>query len=228
LLLAMLASFRRLKAAAEFNAAYDGLTSLANRRNAYDSLAAMIARARRNESRLSVVMFDLDHFKQINDGYGHAAGDEVLRSVASTLRETVRDTDICARVGGEEFLVLLPDADLPDAKIVAERLRTRLRARHVAAIGSSVTASFGVAELQPADLTAENLLHRADQAMYRAKALGRDRVADQPADRPTAQPAHPVDHADPVDPVDHADHAADQLADHAADQAGMPLALAAP
>ncbi|MEO6501611.1 MAG: sensor domain-containing diguanylate cyclase [Jatrophihabitantaceae bacterium] len=181
-LLAMLASFRRLKATAEFNAAYDGLTGLANRRSAYDSLAAMIARARRTRTTLGVVMFDLDRFKQINDGYGHAAGDEVLRSVAGALRDTVRDTDICARVGGEEFVVLLPDAGLRDARLVAERLRIRFRDCEIAAIGSSVTASFGVAELQPSDATAESLLLRADQAMYRAKALGRDQVADQPAD----------------------------------------------
>ena len=93
-LIAMLASFRRLKATAEFNAAYDGLTALANRRSAYDSLAAMIARARRTGTPLSVVLFDLDHFKQINDNHGHAAGDEVLRSVADTMRQAVRDTDL--------------------------------------------------------------------------------------------------------------------------------------
>lgn len=181
-LLAMLASFRRLKATAEFNAAYDGLTGLANRRSAYDSLAAMIARSRRTRTPLGVVMFDLDRFKQVNDNHGHAAGDEVLRSVATTLRDTVRDTDICARVGGEEFVVLLPDAGLGDARLVAERLLLRLRAHEIAAIDSSVTASFGIAELQPADATAENLLHRADQAMYLAKALGRDQVADRPDD----------------------------------------------
>ncbi len=188
-LLAMLASFRRLKATAEFNAAYDALTGLANRRSAYDSLAAMLARARRTRTTLSVVMFDLDRFKQINDGYGHAVGDEVLRSVAATLRETVRDTDTCARVGGEEFVVLLPDAGLRDAELVAERVRAQLRARRIEAIGASVTASFGVAELQPTDAAAESLLHRADQAMYRAKALGRDQVCDRPADPVTPAPA---------------------------------------
>jgi diguanylate cyclase (GGDEF)-like protein len=180
-LIAMLASFRRLKAAAEFNAAYDGLTALVNRRSAYDSTTAMIARARRTGTALSVVMFDLDRFKQINDGYGHAAGDEVLRCVASTVRVTVRDGDLAARLGGEEFAVVLPDTCLHEARVVAERLRTQLRARTIPAIGSSVTASFGVAELHPADLTAENLLHRADQAMYRAKAQGRDQIADRPA-----------------------------------------------
>ena len=178
LLIAMLASFRRLKATAEFNAAYDGLTALANRRSAYDSLTAMVARARRTGSPLSVVMFDLDRFKQINDGHGHAAGDEVLRSVAGTLRATVRDSDLGARLGGEEFLVVLPDANLQDGRLVAERLRAQLRTRTIPAIGASVTASFGVAELLPADVSAESVLHRADQAMYRAKALGRDQVVE--------------------------------------------------
>ncbi len=181
-LIAMLASFRRLKAAAEFNAAYDGLTALVNRRSAYDSAAAMIARARRTGTALSVVMFDLDQFKQINDSYGHAVGDEVLRCVASTVRAAVRDSDIPARLGGEEFAVLLPDTCLEQARVVAERLQAQLRARTIPALGSSVTASFGVAELSPADAAAENLLHRADQAMYRAKALGRDQIADRPTD----------------------------------------------
>jgi diguanylate cyclase (GGDEF)-like protein len=190
-LIAMLASFRRLKATAEFNAAYDGLTALANRRSAYDSLDVLVARARRTHTPLSVVMFDLDRFKQINDGYGHAAGDEVLRSVAATVRESVRDSDVCARVGGEEFVLLLPDAGLPDARLVTQRLQARLRARTIPAIGSSVTASFGIAELQPADATAEQLLHRADQAMYRAKALGRDQIADRAAE-PAADRRRPV------------------------------------
>jgi diguanylate cyclase (GGDEF)-like protein len=177
-LIAMLASFRRLKATAEFNAAYDGLTALANRRSAYDSLAMMISRARRTGTPLSVVLFDLDHFKQINDGYGHAAGDEVLRSVADTMRQAVRDTDLCARVGGEEFVILLPDATLLDARLVAERLRNQLRSRLIPVIGSSITASLGVTELQLGDVTAEQLLHRADQVMYQAKARGRDQVCD--------------------------------------------------
>jgi diguanylate cyclase (GGDEF)-like protein len=188
-LLAMLASFRRLKAAAEFNAAYDGLTALANRRSAYDSLTTTIARARRTGTALSVLMFDLDRFKQINDSHGHAAGDEVLRCVASTVRATVRDGDVAARLGGEEFAVILPDTCLQDARVVAERLRAQLRAHPIPAIGSSVTASFGVAELHPADASAENLLNRADQAMYRAKALGRDRIIDLPA---VAQPGEPL------------------------------------
>ncbi len=192
-LIAMLASFRRLKATAEFNAAYDGLTALANRRSAYDSLAAMIARARRTGTPLSLVLLDLDHFKQINDGYGHAAGDQVLREVADTMRRSVRDTDLCARVGGEEFVIVLPDATLLDARLVAERLRDQLRTRLIPAIGGSVTASLGVAELQLGDTAAEHLLHRADQAMYRAKARGRDQVADTGlATRPAfAAPAEP-------------------------------------
>jgi diguanylate cyclase (GGDEF)-like protein len=178
-LIAMLASFRKLKATAEFNAAYDGLTALANRRNAYDALTAMISRARRSYTPLAVVMFDLDKFKSINDTYGHAAGDEVLRCVAGALRATVRTSDVIARLGGEEFAALLPDTTLAEARVVAERIRTSLALRTIPAIGSHVTASFGIAELRPGDSTAESLLHRADQAMYRAKAAGRDQVADE-------------------------------------------------
>jgi diguanylate cyclase (GGDEF)-like protein len=193
-LIAMLASFRKLKAAAEFNAAYDALTSLANRRSAYDALSAMMSRARRSGTALAVVMFDLDKFKNINDTYGHAAGDEVLRCVAATLRNTVRDSDLVARLGGEEFAVVLPDTTLAEGRLVAERIRTSLWDQTIPVIGSNVTASFGVAELQSGDSGAEVLLNRADQAMYRAKAAGRNRIADEPATPAGAEsvPAEPV------------------------------------
>jgi diguanylate cyclase (GGDEF)-like protein len=200
-LIAMLASFRKLKATAEFNAAYDGLTALANRRSAYDALAAMTSRARRSSTALAVVMLDLDKFKNINDTFGHAVGDEVLRCVAATLRSTVRDSDLVARLGGEEFAVVLPDTTLAEARLVAERIRTSLWQRTIPAIGSNVTASFGVAELQSDDAGAESLLHRADQAMYLAKAAGRNRIADRataPAD-PAVEPAEPA--AAPAEPV---------------------------
>jgi diguanylate cyclase (GGDEF)-like protein len=180
-LIANLASFRKLKATAEFNASYDRLTALANRRSAHNSLDALVATAARMGRTLSVVMFDLDRFKQINDDHGHAAGDSVLRSVADTMRATVRNSDISARVGGEEFLLVRPDATLTDAWLIAERLRASMLGTVIGAIGSAVTGSFGVAMLRPGDSSAD-LLPRADQAMYTAKALGRDRlaVADEP------------------------------------------------
>jgi diguanylate cyclase (GGDEF)-like protein len=180
-LAAMLASFRRLKATAEFNAAYDHLTGLPNRRSAQDSLTAMFARGRRMHTALALIAFDLDFFKRINDEHGHAAGDAVLRAVGLAVRTAIRPSDIVARIGGEEFLVLLPDATDDDARIVAERLRTAMRTLDFVGPDVVVTASFGVAHMQDSDLDAEQLLQRADRALYGAKATGRDGVVVAPA-----------------------------------------------
>jgi diguanylate cyclase (GGDEF)-like protein len=185
-LAAMLASFRRLKATAEFNAAYDHLTGLPNRRSAQDALTAMFARGRRMHTALALIAFDLDFFKRINDEYGHAAGDAVLRAAGLAVRSAIRPSDTVARIGGEEFLVLLPDATDDDARIVAERLRTALRTLDFIGPDVQVTASFGVARMQDSDLDAEQLLQRADRALYGAKAAGRDRVVVAPV----AQAAH--------------------------------------
>ena len=179
-LAAMLASFRRLKATAEFNAAYDHLTGLPNRRSAQDALTAMFARGRRMHTALALVAFDLDFFKRINDEHGHAAGDAVLRAVGVAVRTAIRPSDIVARIGGEEFLVLLPDATDDDASVVAERLRTALRTLDFVGPDVVVTASFGVAHMQDTDLDAEQLLQRADRALYGAKATGRDGVVIAP------------------------------------------------
>ena len=178
---AMLASFRRLKATAEFDAAYDHLTGLPNRRSAQDSLTAMFARGRRMQTALALIAFDLDFFKRINDEYGHAAGDAVLRAVGLAVRTAIRPSDVIARIGGEEFLVLLPDATDDDACIVAQRLRTALRTLDFIGPDIVVTASFGVARMQDSDMDAEQLLQRADRALYQAKATGRDRVVVAPA-----------------------------------------------
>ena len=179
-LAAMLASFRRLKATAEFDAAYDHLTGLPNRRSAQDSLNAMFARGRRMHTALALIAFDLDFFKRINDEYGHAAGDAVLRAVGLAVRTAIRPSDIVARIGGEEFLVLLPDATDDDARMVAERLRTALRTLDLIGPDVPVTASFGVARMQDFDLDAEQLLQRADRALYGAKASGRDGIVVAP------------------------------------------------
>ena len=177
----MLASFRRLKATAEFDAAYDHLTGLPNRRSAQDSLTAMFARGRRMHTTLALIAFDLDFFKRINDEYGHATGDAVLRAVGLAVRTAIRPSDVIARIGGEEFLVLLPDATDDDACIVAQRLRTALRTLDFIGPDIVVTASFGVARMQDSDMDAEQLLQRADRALYQAKATGRDRVVVAPA-----------------------------------------------
>ncbi|WP_217915816.1 GGDEF domain-containing protein [Miltoncostaea marina] len=150
----------------------DGLTGLANRRVFHERLAGEAARARRAGRPLSLVMIDLDHFKAVNDTHGHQAGDEVLRAMATRLRETSRAGDVVARFGGEEMAWLLPDAAWADALEAAERLRSRIRGEPVGAAGR-VTASLGVAEMDGRG--PEDLVRRADLALYRAKAGGRDR-----------------------------------------------------
>jgi diguanylate cyclase (GGDEF)-like protein len=172
----MLAAFRQLKSAAEYNAAFDSLTGLANRRTAHAGLGAAVARARRAGTPLTVIALDLDHFKTVNDRHGHPAGDAVLAAVGAALIAGVRDGDVPARVGGEEFIVLLPDIAEPSAMLVAERLRTVVSALQVPGVRQPVTASLGVAHLDPWDLDASSLLRRADEALYEAKDLGRDRV----------------------------------------------------
>lgn len=176
LLIGMLASFRAMKSRAEFHAAFDGLTGLANRRNAHEILDRMIARANRATAPLSVIAIDIDHFKRINDKLGHAAGDTVLAAVGRQLTESVRSGDVPARVGGEEFLVLLPDTGLVEAHHVAERIRAALECLDIAVADRPVTASLGVAENRAGEGTAVDLLLRADQALYTAKRNGRNRV----------------------------------------------------
>ena len=166
----------RLHDMVERQALVDGLTGLANRRAASDALHAEAARAERLETQLSVVLADLDEFKEVNDLHGHAVGDEVLRVVAEVLRETLRESDVAGRWGGEEFLLLLPGADEEGAAQLAERVRVALAARSIPSVpGLRVTASFGVAEYA-GEANPEQLLEAADGALYRAKRAGKDRV----------------------------------------------------
>lgn len=166
----------RLHGMVERQALVDGLTGLANRRAASDALHAEAARAQRLETPLSVVLADLDEFKDVNDVHGHAVGDEVLRVFADVLRETLRESDVAGRWGGEEFLILLPGADEEGAAQLADRLRLALASRDVSgAPGLRVTASFGVAEYA-GQANTEQLVDAADSALYRAKRAGRDRV----------------------------------------------------
>ena len=153
----------------------DGLTGLYNRRHATLRLAEEIARAKRGKTGLCVAMCDVDHFKAINDEYGHGAGDRVLQQMGKSLREYVRRNDIVARWGGEEFLVIFSEIKLTAARIVAERLRGRLAQTRVEEGPPVITVSIGLAMLTE-DVTAEELIEQADQALYRAKARGRNRV----------------------------------------------------
>jgi diguanylate cyclase (GGDEF)-like protein len=156
----------------------DELTGLVNRRRFLDALRSEIAKGQRLGARLSVVLADLDDFKLINDGFGHHAGDEVLLAFADLLRAHGRDVDVAARLGGEEFAILLPETGREGASVVAERLRQSLSDRRIR-IGEkaevTVTASFGVAELEEGQ-SVDALLRAADSALYRAKELGKNRV----------------------------------------------------
>jgi diguanylate cyclase (GGDEF)-like protein len=166
----------RLHGMVERQARVDGLTGLANRRACTDALHAETARSERLDTPLSVVLADLDGFKDVNDVHGHAVGDEVLRIFADVLRQTLRESDVAGRWGGEEFLLLLPGADEEGAAHLAERVRIRVASRPIpGAPGLRVTASFGVAEYGPQSDT-EQLLAAADTALYRAKRAGKDRV----------------------------------------------------
>jgi len=155
----------------------DPLTGLPNRRAFEEDLAREVARAARTGEPLAVVMLDLDRFKAVNDGYGHAAGDAVLRALAARAQGAVRAGDVVARLGGEELGLLLPGADLARAAEVAERLRAALAALPVDAAGHAlaVTASLGCAVLAPGE-PPEALVARADARLYDAKRDGRNVV----------------------------------------------------
>jgi diguanylate cyclase (GGDEF)-like protein/PAS domain S-box-containing protein len=160
-------------------AATDFLTGLPNRRHIMARMEQELARVQRDPSALSaVLMFDLDFFKNINDHYGHATGDEVLKHFSQILLHELRKVDSVGRIGGEEFAILLSGADLDDAVRFAERVRARLHADPMPYRDTvlPVTVSIGVAAMLTTDLCAEHPLSRADDALYRAKQLGRNRV----------------------------------------------------
>jgi|GEM_PF-6913316 len=154
----------------------DGLTGLYNRTYFMNELQAEYRRARLNEMSLSVVMADIDHFKNVNDTYGHATGDDVLATVAHVMRQGVRDRDIVARYGGEEFIVLLRGAPLHVAELVAERLRQAVERATFRQPGLVVTVSLGIAALGLRFGDVDELVSAADTELYRAKETGRNRV----------------------------------------------------
>ena len=158
----------------ELSASLDGLTGLWNRSRTEAFLADEQARANRYGTPFSVVLIDIDHFKHVNDTFGHAVGDSVLRQFATLLRENVRAVDKVGRFGGEEFLIVLPEIGSHQAVAAVQALRRRIQAFAFDTVERK-TASFGIAEYRPGE-TLEALMARADKAMYRAKASGRDRV----------------------------------------------------
>jgi diguanylate cyclase (GGDEF)-like protein len=168
----------RLHRIVERQALVDGLTGLANRRQADEALAAELARAERLGGPVALILADVDDFKLVNDRFGHPTGDIVLRDLAQALWETVREIDIAARWGGEEFAVILPGTDLEGAAQVAERIRLALSERMIVSadgVPLNVRASFGVAATN-APATPEQLIEAADDALYRAKRAGKDCV----------------------------------------------------
>ncbi len=162
----------------------DSLTGLANRRAFDQALQREHARRQRTGTPLSVLLIDVDHFKSVNDRYGHATGDDYLRTVAQVLRKkAARSTDLAARQGGEEFACLLPDTAAADAQALAERIREAMgrlalpnRPPGALAADGQLTVSIGVSTLESGRATAEELLEQADVQLYAAKRAGRDRV----------------------------------------------------
>ena len=156
----------------------DGLTQIHNKRALFEALEKELMRARRYERDLSLLMFDIDFFKRINDQYGHLAGDHVLRELARVVQERIRREEVFARYGGEEFVILLPETPLPGAAALAENLRARV-ANHAFVFQGEripVTVSIGTALLGENDKVAADLIQRADEKLYEAKRGGRNRV----------------------------------------------------
>ncbi len=152
----------------------DQLTGLSNRRRLEETLMAEVERADRYDKTFSVIICDVDRFKDVNDLYGHVVGDTVLTEIAHLLREHVRHLDAVGRWGGEEFLIICPETTLDGAVSLAEKLRKTV-AEHQFSVAGAKTLSFGAAAFQPGD-TATELVRRADHALYRAKEKGRNRV----------------------------------------------------
>lgn len=157
----------------------DRLTGLYNRGHWEESLKQEYARHCRYDSAATLVMFDIDHFKRVNDTYGHQAGDKVIQQVAEAVREHIRDVDIAGRYGGEEFAVLLPGTGKEGGKVFAERLRKAVEARSVVHDGHVIrcTISLGVADLSRPTPDYKALIERADHALYQSKGNGRNQVS---------------------------------------------------
>ncbi|MDP2105858.1 MAG: GGDEF domain-containing protein, partial [Desulfobulbaceae bacterium] len=162
----------------------DPLTGVMNRFAMAEDLFDELARCKRYGRQFGLVMADIDHFKRINDSYGHAVGDEALKSFVRMLRSCLREVDVIYRYGGEEFVVLLPETDSPGTMLVAERLRRMVESqvmkhREDASLQVRFTASFGVAIFRGDEFSWEEIIQRADQALYRAKNNGRNRVESE-------------------------------------------------
>jgi diguanylate cyclase (GGDEF)-like protein len=179
--IALMMAKERAEALHKMAASTDPLTGLLNRRGFMELAAMMIQRRAKKGARLSVLMFDLDHFKEINDRFGHAAGDEALRVFSETIQRTMRDGDVIARLGGEEFAALVPASSI-EAAIAAERVRSAFEAAGVMIADERMdaTVSIGAADADAKECNIERMLARADAALYQAKKHGRNRVVCAP------------------------------------------------
>jgi diguanylate cyclase (GGDEF)-like protein len=181
----VLANLRNL-ALAETRATTDALTGLPNRRSVDATLDRMLAQAARTSSPMSIGLLDLDHFKQINDNYGHDRGDDVLSALAAQLRDELRASDFPGRHGGEEFVFFLPDTNRAGAITVAEKIRNSVSKLRIAGVDRPITASIGVATFPDDAATADGLRRAADEALYAAKAAGRNRTQARAVSGPSA------------------------------------------
>jgi two-component system cell cycle response regulator len=168
----------RTQDALKHQATHDRLTGLWNRGHVMDELTHELSRAKREHASLSVAMVDLDHFKQVNDSYGHAAGDAVLQQIGGRMKSVLRGSDAIGRYGGEEFLIVLPRAEMTGAREVAERVRAVVEARPVSwgSLELRVTVTVGVASTALVGFDAASIVQACDEALYRGKAAGRNRV----------------------------------------------------
>ncbi|HET9199453.1 MAG TPA: GGDEF domain-containing protein [Dehalococcoidia bacterium] len=155
----------------------DPLTGVYNRRQFYENLSTEYRRSRRYHRPLALLLIDVDHFKAVNDRHGHTVGDEVLKTLAQAMKRELRSIDVLARFGGEEFIVLLPETTTEAAVTVAEKLRRRAASTVFGVSGAGLTVSVGVAGLEDAMSSEDDLVQAADQALYRAKERGRNRLA---------------------------------------------------
>jgi diguanylate cyclase (GGDEF)-like protein len=159
----------------------DALTGLFNRRHIMERFTEELERAKRLHKNLGCIMIDIDNFKTVNDTHGHLVGDKILREVSDILRNSIRTYDIAGRYGGEEFLVVLPDTDFEDARLLAERIRTSIKTKPLEKSdltpAITPTISLGVTSIRNTDISIDNMIKRADDGLYAAKNSGKDKVA---------------------------------------------------
>jgi diguanylate cyclase (GGDEF)-like protein len=153
----------------------DALTELFNRRHVMSRFEEEFEKFKRLKMNVSCIMIDIDHFKTVNDSYGHLTGDQVLKVLSARMRDIVRAYDIIGRYGGEEFLIIMPDTGLEDARGLAERIRMSVKEETVGNV--AVTLSLGVVCVQESDRSVDDIIRRADENLYKAKKSGRDRIS---------------------------------------------------